>query len=732
MTDEHDFLVRIEDLRQMGFSDPSGTVYEIEGERYIALSSIRGVGFNLDEKNLTLEITAFPALLRKQIVDFMPGRQPKVVFTNDTATFLNYRLDYSELNSFDTQHLDLTSQFGASYNHFLLLTDSVYTQTEETRQYTRLMSNLTYDRRTEKQRAILGDFFAQAGELGSSLNLGGISFSKNYLIDPYFIKHPQINYSGTVSLPTELDVSLDGVTIRRERLSPGEFRLQNISTHTGGGLLEIVLKDPFGKEERIRYPFYLTDTLLKSGLHDYSYNLGFLREKFGEESFKYGDLTFSAFHRYGWNDSVTVGFNLEASKGLYNGGPSTSALLMNNWGVVVLTLAASRDSENRIGRALSFNYGYQGKIINGHLRVQGFTENYARLIEVTTTDKTKYETAVGVGYGTKGSGFMTLDYATTIQYIGKGQRTVAATYSRVLTQRSTALITLKRTADEDSAYEIMVYFQYYPGKDTTLSSRYEKSKGEQSGTVQVQKNPPVGEGFGGRMLLERSVTDIETIDAMDAFGQYNLKYGIYAVEYRQSQGNRFTEASASGGIAYLGRTLGLSRPITDGFALVQVDDLHGVRVYYNNQEVGRTGSSGKLLIPGLSSYYDNQISINEHDIPIDRSITEVEKIISPPLRGGAYVPFQAKTFQGITGKIKIFKDGKFKPVEFYEIKMTQDETTITFPTGKEGEFYIEDAPPGIYKASFESKEEKCSFDLEIPVSKESLLDLGDILCETPH
>jgi outer membrane usher protein FimD/PapC len=731
MTDDHDFYIRIEDLRQMGFRDPTGTVYEINDERYIALDTMRGVGFSLDEKNLTLKITASASLLGVRIVDFMPKRSPKVIETNDPAAFLNYRLDYSKFSVSDTAQMNIINELGISDNHFLFLTDTVYNQTETNHTFVRLMSNLTYDSLDEKQRAVFGDFFAQSSELGSSLNLGGVSFSKSYAIDPYFIKFPQVHYSGAVSLPTDLEVRLDGTTIRHERLSPGGFELQNISTRTGGGTLELVMTDPFGREERIRYPYYAAGNLLKRGLDDYSYNLGYLREDFGLKSFGYGPLAFSGFHRYGLNNYITIGFQGEASQGIYNLGPTASARL-GELGVLDLAIAGSHNSDNRFGDAFSLNYLYQGKQFNAHALLGQFSEDYARISENQIGEKPKYETSAGIGWGTKDLGFLTLDYEKRVQYIGQDQRTFTATYSRTLTQRSTVLATFRRIWEENSFYDAIILFQYFPGRETTLSASYEKTKNVQSETVQIQKNAPVGEGFGGRLLMQRSEIDSDHTNLVDAFGQYNLKYGIYTAEVRKSDGNSFYQVSGSGGIAYVHGTVGLTRPVADAFALVKVEDLKDVRVYENYQEVGKTNGAGEVFVPNLGSYYDNQISINDQDIPIDRSISAVEKIISPPLRGGAYVAFDAKQIQGMTGRIQIVTEGKIIPVEFYEITMRSDGTELSFPTAQEGEFYIENAAPGIYKASFDFSGKKCIFDLEIPVSKEPQIDLGAIVCDPNH
>ncbi len=728
MTNERDVLIRIDDLRQMGFRDPKGQIRRIEGEVYIALSSMRGVGFKIDERTLSLEITALPSHLSRSVIDFMPQRPPKVDYTNDSGGFLNYRLDYSRLNDLDSDRYDLTNQLGIYHNHVLFLTDTLYTRADQDEQFIRLLSNLTYDRRDERDRIVLGDFFAQTGELQSGLTLGGLSYAKTYRIDPYFIKHPQIDFSGSLSLPTEMTVYLDGAPIRRERLSPGEFELRNISTHAGIGLIEVVLKDPFGREERIQYPFYLADTLLKEGLHEYSYNLGFIRESFGEESFDYGDPAFSAFHRYGATDSITVGLHSEASDKVGNLG-SSGSFLANPLGVLSLALAGSYHEINGGGWAASAGHIFQGRELSLRILYRLFSEDYATIAAESAPLRPKSDAAAGIGYGTRDLGFFNLDYTRQQNFDAVARRILTASYSRTLTPRTTFFSTARRTVEEKSSVEIFLGIHYYPGKDQSLSARYQGGDGEKTVTVQAQKNPPIGEGYGGRLLLERSEDDSEVSRTVDTFGQANLKYGIYSAAYRQSGGDSVAQLSAAGGLAYIAGTVGVTRPITDSFGLVQVGELEGVRVSHNNQEIGRTNASGKIFVPNMNSYFDNQISIDDRDVPLDYTLKEVQKLISPPLRSGSLISFEANPIQAFSGRLLVEEDGRIAPAEFYEVLLQDHDPEILFPTGKDGEFYFENARPGLYEASFEYADRSCSFKIDIPTSESALVELGEFICE---
>ncbi len=65
-TSDRDFLIKVQDLRAMGFRNPLGTPVVIDGENYISLRSMSGVSSEFREKELTLNITANPQLLAAQ------------------------------------------------------------------------------------------------------------------------------------------------------------------------------------------------------------------------------------------------------------------------------------------------------------------------------------------------------------------------------------------------------------------------------------------------------------------------------------------------------------------------------------------------------------------------------------------------------------------------------------------------------------------------------------------
>lgn len=733
MTDDKDFLVKIEDLKSMGFSEPKGKITQIAGELFLSLRSIEGMEFQFDEKELALEIMAKPDLLSLKSVDLMPKRQPKVYYPKDSGFFLNYSIDHNSSDSFEFQSFNVTNEVGIRLRDYLFLSNFAYHDSKEQETFVRLMSNITYDNRSNLQRFLAGDFYALSGDLGSSLNLGGLSFSKIYKIDPYFINRPLFNFTGLATLPSEVEVYIDGTRIMTEKFSPGQFSLKNLNYYGGARFIEVVVKDAFGRETRYRLPFYFNDILLSKGLHEYSYNIGFIREQFGVRSNDYRNLAFSGFHKYGVSDSFNIGFSAEAKRGTYVIGPQ-AALLLGRAGTLVLVFSGSHDEDKGGGNAGLLNYGYQGTLFNWRLLLKKYSRSYMTVVSDASTAGTKHEIGAGIGYGTASFGSLSVDYTETKKYEERSTKTYAVTYSRNITQKSTLFSSYKHIREHNNSDEFFIGLTYYfGGRDTTLSISHQQDREKNTQITQLTKNVPVGEGYGYRLYGDRTESHGTVSNTVNPYFQYNAKYGIYTGEYKGTYTNgqnieayRFT---AAGSIAYTGNTLGFSRPINDSFGVVQTSDLKGVRVYINNEEIGKTNASGKVFVPNLNSYLDNQISINEKDIPMNYTMTEVIKYVSPPLRSGSYIKFDVTKFYAITGMLHVKVNGEAKPAEFFEVTTKVDDKELTFPTGRGGEFYLENIKPGKYSASFDYKDKKCFFELAIPKSDDVIIDLGVITCK---
>ncbi|MHC1697413.1 MAG: fimbria/pilus outer membrane usher protein [Geobacteraceae bacterium] len=761
-TDDGDFLLKTADLQSMGFSGPFSQTITFEGEPYVSLKSFPDVTLAFDEKKLSLELTAAPKLLPKQVLDFAPKEPLTVYYTRDSSAFFNYRLDYVTGDYFSFEGFNFTNELGVRIGDFLLLSDSIFAENNDASRFTRLSSRLIYDRRSDMQRITLGDFTATSGDLGTDVILGGISFSKVYRINPYFINRPTAGLSGLVPLPSDLEVYLNGSRIRTERLAPGEFELRNITGYGGAADVQVIVRDPFGREQFIAYPFYFTDITLKKGLHEYSYNLGAIRENYGLDGNSYGKPAFSAFHNYGFTDYLTAGLRGEWAGSIFNTG-SQASFLIPTAGTITASLSGSYDGKGRSGFTGLLGWNFRGENdLSARLFVKGVSKDYATIDPEASTMKTEYEAAAGIGYSNRLLGSLNLDFASYRTYGGEATRTVTASYSRNLSNRINLNASFRRTLAPTAANEFFIGINYYPGRQINLSANYRRTEDGHTETLVLQKNQPLGEGVGFNIAAERSDAEGYGVTRLNPSIRYNAAHGVYAVDSTwfdtnsgSSQSSRF---SLSGAIAYLGNTLGLIRPVSDSFALVKVGEVAGVGVNLNNQVMARTDGSGKAFIPDLGSFNYNQVSITDKDIPMDYLLSAKLKHISPPFRSGSCVIFDASKVQAITGTVSGMIDKVMTPLEYDEISVMVGGEPVTLQTGSGGEFYLDNyslrasngpdiqemgcsaldkaadssLKPGAYTATVTHEGKSCTFSFDIPNSYGMILELGQIACTFPR
>lgn len=765
LDDEGKLFIKTDDLGALNLKFDGNSAVLIHDERYVPAGSVLDVTAAFDEKKLALSFIGKTTEAQQTIAEIfqLHARPQNVYYPRETSAFLNYGLSYGYTSPLGFKSFSATNKLGARTGDIFFVSDSLYSRTETDSKFVRLQTSATYERRGELEWLTVGDQFSRSGELGGSVNLGGIGFSKVYKLDPYFITQPIFDLQGSVIYPTQAEIFLDGILVGRQQIAPGTFDLKNIYSYAGSHRVEVVLKDPFGQERRIAYPVYFNTFMLRSGLHEYSYNVGFLREQYGFESNEYGKPVFSAFHRYGLTNSLNIGAHAEGSDGVYNGGLSTSFLLARI-GAFTFSLAAS-DANGVKGSAGSFQHTYQRGSFNTNIRAREFSRNYATVSAPARSGQgqVKQEASAGAGFLLTPVGSLSLNYSALENHDGERMRSVSANFSRTLSRMISLFATVSETRQPEKVSSFFVGLNFNFDSHIHGSAQYTKTGEVSTQTAQLQKDVPVGEGLGYRATMNRIDNGSVTSSSVNPFVQYNGPYGIYSLDmnaHTSAGTEQQTYAlSASGALVYAGGFYGLARPVSDSFSIVMLDKIANAKVLNNGQEIGTTGSSGKLVVPTLTSYGQNQITVDVKNLPMDYSISGVNKALSPSLWSGSCVAFDALKMQAVTGSLFAQKDGKKMPMEYVEISVNAGGKELTFPTGKNGEFYIENTipkemaegidqqsctaiaerrktggkviGPGVYPASIVLDGQKCMFQVTFPRTEDVITDLGEIQC-APH
>ncbi len=171
---------------------------------------------------------------------------------------------------------------------------------------------------------------------------------------------------------------------------------------------------------------------------------------------------------------------------------------------------------------------------------------------------------------------------------------------------------------------------------TSLSSR---GHGKNQAGVYVSRpiSDKVGD-YGYGIQLEQ----LETLSIAGVRGEYRGRLGRVGAEIQTGNSGSRLRAEVEGALVFSGGGFGMGNSIQDSFALVEVG-IPDVPVYLQNREITRTGPGGRALVPGLSAYRNNRVSLDIDDLPAGTAPGVSAKDVVPTRRAGAYVDFQTQS-----------------------------------------------------------------------------------------
>jgi outer membrane usher protein len=712
---DDDVLLRVHDLEEAGLTGFAGRRETRDGDEFVSLASLRSEAkYVLDPQTVTLDLTVPPAWLAKTVVDMRPAHPPGIVYSHDTSGFVNYAF-----NTRGSAGSDAFIEGGLSV-HGDLLYSSVSRAT--TGEVTRGLTSYTHDDPDKLRRWVVGDTFASAGGLGGALFLGGLSVSRNFGLDPYFVRTPTMAVSGAVTTPSTIDVYVNGSIVRRQQVPPGTFDITSLSLPAGSGTTQIVVRDAFGQEKTLTNPFYASAELLAKGISEYSVDFGLRRDRISTGDDGYGGPALVAWQRFGWTDRLTSGVRFEADQDVANVGESLATRF--GFGEVEAEVAASRD-RGRLGTAGSLVFRRLGRLVNYGVFVRAQSPAYANLSLRASQDRARLDANAFAGLSIGPRASLTAQY--DLAQMRDAPRTERVTLSSTISvsRRVSLLLSGGSMAlDGHTGGEAFVGLSCFVGRGTTASVTRQVQSGEGRTGIDVQKSLPLGTGLGYRV----SAFDSEGQAGGSGTIQYQTSFGRYEARYDRLNDVSVAGLGVSGGLVAIGGTLAMTSPVGESYALIRVPGVSGVTGLSSNQPIGRTNGRGDIVVPNLMPYYGNRLGISDQDLPLDYQIESVEKTVAPPYRGGAVVTFPALKMRSVRGSVGFDVAGETVAPVYGELTLMVDHTRYSSPLGATGEFEIENLPAGSYTASVVSQSRTCTLTIDVPVADRPIVDVGMLRC----
>jgi outer membrane usher protein len=720
-----DILVKYVDLKLMGLVNDRGQQSIVEGETYVSLKSLApDLDFKVNDINLTLQINARTNLLTNRTVKSFSDNTPPadLIQAKDNSLFLNYAVN---VNAAQNQRTDATifTELGYSFDKSLLYSGFRYNGING---FQRGFSNLTIDDPNNLNRTIVGDSFVNnSSNLGGNPTIGGLSFGRKFALNPYLVtSYQDFSLRGAVTTPSTVDIYNNGVFLRREQLSPGQYELRNLPLNTGNNNTTAIVRDSFGREQVINNLNYFSANILKPGLTDYNFNVGFRRQE-NNSNPNYQELLAVGNYRAGINEQVTAGLRAEGSNNLVNFGADLA--LKFPFGEIGIEGAVS-NSNGASGTAGTLKYNYSTPSFGFNASTKILSPNYANTTLDSKQDRTNWDNNLQVVFPISSHNSLNLQYQN-MQYrdLGTFNRISASTAFNLSPQHNLSL-TLSHNNQSNGRTDntVFVGFSAFDDRNNSISSiNYQNQSNQNSIIAQIDKPLGASDGLGYR--LQTRLADGQPLST-NATLRGQTSFGRYEVNYSRAGQDNSAYLNAAGGVLLIKNKTFFTRPLDNSYSLVEVPGMPNVSIRLNNNIVGKTGNDGSLILTGLQPYYASKIGVERKDIPLDYSVGSSDKFVAPMERSGVVVTFPVRKLQSYLGKVLVRTLQKPVIPSYGQITVETNDGTVKSPLGTEAEFYLENLTTGKHSALIEYEGGECRFTIDIPKKDGLIVELGELTC----
>lgn len=620
---------------------PAGEPHD--GRLWHPIDAIAGLERRLDPRTLTLQVTIPPELFATTRIG--GGEAPPMPARPPPGAFLDYDFGYFATEADGSGVWSLAANptlFGpAGYLSSGLLWRRLesFPESENGEGWLRLDTTWTTDFPTRAATLRVGDAVTGTGAWRRGVRFGGIQFATNFETRPRLATFPQPSVRGLASQPTTLEILLNGEPRGVANLPPGGWTLEDMPVATGAGELTVIARDLSGREQRYTLDFYASRGLLRPGLSDYSLSLGRERLDFGLENFAYGAPFAAVGWRRGLTDRLTVEAAVEGTTDLASGGGGL-AVGLPGLGLVSSAVALSRDSD---GTGALWQAGFERRSRRASVGagLQLTTVAYRQLGYAVGERPPHRSLVASGGFNFGYPGAVSLTFASQASHDGVDSRLTQLNWVRGFGRVSVNAFVRAIGGQQDETTFGMV-FSMPLGTHHSTGASLQSTEGQVELASELSRDLPAADGIGYRL---RSVNGRSSRQE----GYLSANAGAVRLDgdFRRGEAGTGYSAFASGSLAWL-RGPHVARRIRDSFAVVDANGLAGLRVYRENQEVGRTDATGHLLVPGLRPFDVNRLSIEVTDLPMDAALDGSVLPVVPYGRSGLLVNFGIVRQRGAT------------------------------------------------------------------------------------
>ena len=707
------------ELVELGFKARALPPHETDTD-CVVLDQIPGVSYRLDRLTQTLFVTAatsalMPVLVGADTADPNSGLKLESAW----GVVANYNLvgsthagtsaaeGFLETRAFSPYGLVSSSFIGASNN------------SHNAQSSVRLDTYYSLSDPDLLRRYKAGDLINGGLAWTRPIRMAGLQISTDFSIRPDLVTFPVPTLSGQVAVPSSIDVLVNGVQLLSRDVPAGPFEVRQFPIVSGTGEVSVVVRNAVGQDSVQTLSLTTSTRLLKPGLSAFSAELGAVRLNYAVRSNDYRAPVASFSYRYGLFDWLTLEAHAEAAgRGSAFRGETTEAggmagggasFTMGSLGVISLATAASNFG-GRTGTlgSVSFERIARSLSVAGSIQATGAQFGDIAATAGDPVPKLQMRASAGTSLGSFGS--LGVAFAAIRRQAQAPARQSAfynavplqsvygfnvvsllpatkvmlasASYSRqIFNRRASFYATGFRDLSSARSYGVMAGITIPFGSRSTAGIGTGFDNGQSDTTFQAGRSAASVGDVGWQLRASTGKPQREL-----AVGEYKSPWGLVDAGIDRTGNQTTFRGTLQGALAYAGGEVFASNLINDSFAVVDTGEVGGVQVFQENRPVGRTGTSGRLIVPDLRSFDANRLAIDPTDMPFEASIGESSRMVRPQDHSGVIVKF---TPRFTSGAIVVLVDEMGVPVPVGSSARTASPNgAAAVSVGYDGEAYV--------------------------------------------
>lgn len=729
----------------------------LEEPAYKKLSSLTGP--DIDPKDLPFVFTFDPSELVLRLEVPLESRKPKRISfaPSVTARTKAQALEPAPFSGAVTIRAEQTLSdervqddvFQSAFDSFLNLNSLVlenrsdYNSSQDLK-WSRGDTRLVYDNEKTLVRYQAGDITNQVVGVQPFRQLGGLSISRNFALNPYRSNLPSGSQEFNLRTRSQVNTYINGALVKTEFLDPGRYSLDNLPLNNGLNKILIETIDELGAVEVFEFQQSSSLTLLNPGESRFDISLGYEYFEFEREREYQTDkpLVFSSFYQFGFSANKTAAAYVQTQGKFHLGG--FEGTWATPYGLISGGLAlGENDFEDGLYASLTYQLTTLGREWSDYHRLAltyDYTEESFQQSEELI--KNRLSSQFRFQYSQPLSSIITANLGLNFSEI-RGSTRGRYGYEIGLSSRLAQSISLSvlgsRNRDEFNNWTEQLFAFVtisFPTRGAYAQTLYNSQNQSTRLTVSNDSLNAIN-SFRTQASVERSSVK----DEVQADVTYVAAFADLGVrgELANNRNDRQTDLEskkirlrAASTLAFAadkyGSVFDITRPLNNSFAFLEPDDsfeeplnVKGVRMV-NEASLGPLGYT---VYPNMIPYQYREIEVDASSLPEGVSLEKENFILYPRYRSGHLIRLVTTGEKAVSFILKD-EDKNVLKLSVASLISPNGESSLFF-TNKEGRAFIDGLSPGQYYVKSESQGR--SELINIPSTNDVRVELGEIQLE---